>query len=98
MLFKLGVLKNFDTNAGVFLRVLRYFSEFFFYRKPTVTGSDVKTCQKNQKNQNNRGIFKFLLFLVFLLTLNIIVNWEISLYVPKQAKIGETVSPFLVNQ
>ena len=30
MLFKLGVLKNFDTNAGVFLRVLRYFSEIFF--------------------------------------------------------------------
>ena len=25
----------------------------FFYRKPTVTGSDVKTCQKNQKNQKN---------------------------------------------
>ena len=25
----------------------------FFYRKPTVTGSDVKTCQKSQKNQKN---------------------------------------------
>ena len=73
--------------------------KFFFYRKPTVTGSDVKTCQKNpQKTKKTRGISKFLLFFVFLLTLNIIVNWEISLYVPKQAKIGETVSPFLVNQ
>ena len=70
----------------------------FFYRKPTVTGSDVKPAKKNKKTKKNRGISKFLLFLVFLLTLNIIVNWEISLYVPKQAKIGETLSPFLVNQ
>ena len=49
--------------------------KFFFLQKPTVTGSDVKTCQKNQKNPKKpRGTSKFLLFFVFLLTLNIIVN------------------------